>query len=459
MTKATNWVVLIVVALLCTTARAAEGPSERGHVVVIAIDGLPAYLLPDPKAPIPTLRKLMREGTVAEGMVVSNPSVTWPNHTTIVSGVKPDKHSVLFNGVLVRGEAGMPVGIEGKKDQTELVAVKTIVDRAFEAGLITAGINWPCTRNSPSLTDNFPDVPEMVKHMTPKLREELVATGVLEKGTDAWFGPLSASLRDQIWTDVAVHVIRNRRPNLMVFHMLICDTMHHKYGAQSVAGYAAVAQADRQVKDVMSALSEAGILEKTTIFIVSDHGFVTINKLVQPNIVFRKNGLLTAQGLRIAKAKAQIISEGGIAMVYLTDPATAKEDAVKVKELMAGLEGVERILEPKDYPALGLPDPARHRGMGDLVLVAKDGYGYTNTAIGEEAVINTVMGVHNVGIHGVVATNPKMNAAFIAWGKGIEKGGRIGVIENVDIAPTVGKILGIDLGAVDGKVLEAIFER
>jgi len=82
--------------------------SDR-HVVVVCIDGFAAYLLDDPKAPVPTLRKLAKEGAVAEsGMKVSNPSITWPNHTTLVSGVEPEKHGVLANGVLFAERPASP---------------------------------------------------------------------------------------------------------------------------------------------------------------------------------------------------------------------------------------------------------------------------------------------------------------------------------------------------------------
>src|SRR5687768_1390291 len=73
------------------------------HVVVISIDGLPAYLLDDPRASLPVLRGLIARGAVARaGMGVSNPSVTWPNHTTLMTGVHPEVHGVIFNGLAER---------------------------------------------------------------------------------------------------------------------------------------------------------------------------------------------------------------------------------------------------------------------------------------------------------------------------------------------------------------------
>ncbi|MCI0351491.1 MAG: alkaline phosphatase family protein, partial [Acidobacteriales bacterium] len=106
---------------------ALAAPTNR-HVILITIDGFAAYLLTDPQAPIPTLRRMAAEGAVAEGMRVSNPAITWPNHTTLVTGVHPEKHSVLFNGVLVRQGPGLPVRVDGKRDKANLVAVPTVYD-------------------------------------------------------------------------------------------------------------------------------------------------------------------------------------------------------------------------------------------------------------------------------------------------------------------------------------------
>src|SRR4051794_35684349 len=145
-----------VLLLLALSARAAE--PDANHVILITIDGFPATLLDDPKAPIPNLRALAKQGAVAtEGMHISDPAITWPNHTTLVTGVRPDKHSVLFNGVLVRPGDGKPVRIDPARDQAALVAAPTVFDLLHTAGLRTAAINWPCTRNATSLDDNFPD--------------------------------------------------------------------------------------------------------------------------------------------------------------------------------------------------------------------------------------------------------------------------------------------------------------
>src|SRR5262245_26727028 len=148
--------IVILLCLLVGIVESALGqePDSDRHVVIISVDGFAAYLLDDPKAPIPNIRQLARDGAVvAGGMKVSNPSVTWPNHTSLVTGVRPDKHGVLVNGIFVRRGAGIPVTIDPRKDKQDLVRVPTLFDAAKAAGLTTAEINWPCTRGAATLDD------------------------------------------------------------------------------------------------------------------------------------------------------------------------------------------------------------------------------------------------------------------------------------------------------------------
>ncbi|HMJ88482.1 MAG TPA: ectonucleotide pyrophosphatase/phosphodiesterase, partial [Candidatus Acidoferrum sp.] len=263
----------------------ASHASTNHHVILITIDGGAAYYLNDSTSPLPTLRKMMSEGATAEGMKVSNPSVTWPNHTTLVTGVHPEKHSVLFNGVLTRNGDGISVNVDPRRDKADLVAVPTLYDLLHAKGYRTAGINWPCTRNSGTLHDDFPDVPDPVTHTTPRLRNELIAGGFLKDSNDASFMKLSAASRDQIWTEAALNVIRKRQPHFMIWHMLVTDGIQHKYGPRTPAAYTSLAQVDAQLGDLMRTLDETGLRKNTTVFVTADHGFETASNIVHPNVL------------------------------------------------------------------------------------------------------------------------------------------------------------------------------
>jgi len=445
----------LCVAIFAVTS--ALRASTNHHVILITIDGAAAYYLSDSNAPLPTLRKLASEGAVAEGMRVSNPAITWPNHTTLVTGVHPEKHSVLFNGVLVRSGPGRPVRVDAQRDKSELVAVPTLYDHLHRAGYRTAEINWPCTRRATTLDDSFPDVPDQVTYMTSRLRDELIARRALEGTNDAAFRAKSAAMKDQIWTTAAAHVLRERHPNLTLLHMLICDSTQHKYGPQSPAAYTALALADAQLSEVLRAVDAAQIRERTTLIVTSDHGFETALKIINANVAFRKAGLLeVASAPGILRARAQIISEGGIAMVYFTDPATLADDRATVLALMRKHEGIADILTPEQFPALRLPSPATNRQMADLILVAKVGYAFNNEAHSEDSITEVTLADGNQGHHGFLSSHAKMNAVFVAWGRGIKPGGHLGIIDNIDVAPTIAYLLGQSLPGADGRVLREI---
>ena len=96
--------IVVVAALFLAVAIRAGGQEPRAikHVVLVSVDGLAASYLDDPRANLPTLRKLAKTGAVAKGMITSFPSVTWPSHTSLVTGVQPAKHGVIGNSVWSR---------------------------------------------------------------------------------------------------------------------------------------------------------------------------------------------------------------------------------------------------------------------------------------------------------------------------------------------------------------------
>lgn len=439
---------LVLAASLLPAGIQAADARDR-HVVLISVDGLPAYLLEDANAPLPNIRRLADSGVVAEGMTVSNPSVTWPNHTSLVTGVRPEKHGVLFNGVLEKPGPGLPIKVNPRKDKSDLVHVPTVYDVLAEQGLTTGEINWPCTRGAKSLVASFPDVPETFEHSTPAFIESLKQAGIVSDASIREFGKLAPAARDLLWTRAACHLIREQQPNFVLVHLLNVDAIHHKHGPQTWAGYSAVAFADACVGEILRAIRDVGIGDRTTVMIVADHGFQAIPQTIQPNVLLRKAGLLSVEGNQVVAARAHVFPEGGIGMLYLTAPDKTA-DREKVLKLFRGQAGVADVLMPADFGKYGLPQPDQYEQMADLIIVAKDGYGVGGGATGEDFVVKSEA---TLGTHGFLSTNPKMNAVFIASGAGVQPGTKLPIIENIDVAPTVAKLLEVELPNVDGKAL------
>lgn len=439
-------------ALLLTAALFVwSQPARDRHVVIISIDGLPAYALKDASIPLPTLRKLAREGAVAEAMEVVNPAVTWPNHTSMVTGVTPAKHSVLYNGLAVRGPAGEPLKVEPWRNKGELVAVPTLYDVAHAAGLTTAEVDWVAILNAPTITWTFPERPRL----TDTVVKEMIAAGAVTEGEIESFIKAPITHRDEVWTLAGQHIIEKHKPNILLWHLLTTDSAQHRYGARSLAGNTALALADAKVQRLLDSLQRAGIRERTTIFVLSDHGFKTYKYVIHPNAALRAKGLLREANGKM-EADVWTIPEGGTAMVYITRPERRAELLPMLRTLFSGVTGVSQVLGGDDFGRLGLPTPASNSRMADLVLAAAEGYAFDAAQTGET--VTPVQAGTTPGAHGYLNTDSEMDAVFIASGAGIKPGVKLGRVRNLDVAPTAARLLGLEMREVEGRLLSEILK-
>jgi predicted AlkP superfamily pyrophosphatase or phosphodiesterase len=423
----------VILPLLLFAAALQAQPAKDHHVILVSIDGFAGYALEDPKLAVPNLRRLMREGASARRLQVVNPSVTWPNHTSMVTGVTPSRHGVLYNGLPVRGE-GPAIKIEPWRDKAELVRVATVYDLAHKAGLTTAEVDWVAIYNAPTITWSFSE------RANPKgaIERELVAAGGISEEDVVSFSRQPITWRDEIWTRAAAHIFENHKPNLLLYHLLTTDSVQHSYAPKNLATAAALALADARLGELLSAVERSGLRDRTTIIVVSDHGFKVVRKQIRPNSVLRQKEL---SGLAFA------VSEGGSAIVYV------KGDVAPVKAALQGIEGLDRIIEPAEYGKWGYPTPQQDDRMGELVLTARDGYAFSGASEGEVVVTLTTP----TGAHGYISDDPEIYGIFVASGAGIRRGTRVDVARTIDIAPTIARLLGLKMENIEGSAIDTIF--
>jgi predicted AlkP superfamily pyrophosphatase or phosphodiesterase len=448
------FVLLVVLVVLCAAlgAIAQQPPGSTGnHVVIITLDGFPGWALDDPYLPVPNLRRLAANGAVA-GMRPVNPTVTWPNHTSLVTGVTPAKHGVLFNGTLVR-DPDVPPRVEPWRDKKDMVQVPTLYDVVHDRGMTAAQVDWVAILNAPSISWEFPERPERPE-TKPSIVREMVTAGAISQQDADGFASQNIVWRDEVWTDAAIHILRTHRPNLLLFHLLALDSMQHRYGPKTPAAMVTMARLDSQVGRVLNALDDAGMTARTTLFVVSDHGFKAVQKQVLPNVALRDAGLITVESGKVTATKAYVVSEGGSAFMYVTSADPDGDLLRRARQAISGLEGIDRIVEPAEYGALGLPQPSSDRQVGALLLTAKSGYSFAAGATGEKTVVDAPEG--SLGTHGYVSSDPEIQALFIASGRGIKSAVKLQSVDNVDVTPTAAELLGVELKNVDGKVLTEI---
>ena len=425
-------------------------PAKDRTVVLISIDGFPAWMWRDPTVPVPNLRRLAREGAVAGAMTVSNPSITWINHTTMVTGVTPRKHGVLFNGLLIRNGSDKPPMIEPWRDKSELVRVPTIYDVAHKAGLKTAQVDWVAIINSGTIDHEMLEIPKP----RGEIERELVEKGVITPQQLASFmRGTNPAWRDAVWTQAATHIIDTRKPNLLLFHPLNTDAINHQNGPGSMASYTGFAYADRLVGDILASLERSG--RKATVIVTTDHGFKKVQKVVLPNVALRKAGLLQTEGSTAVKCDAYVMTQGGLAFVYVTDAAKKAALKPQLRALFEKQEGIDKVLDGAEGPTLGMPTPEENQGMGDLILYAKNGYAFQGVVAGEEEVAESK---NYLGTHGYPSSDPELDGIFLAWGYGIKPGTQIDRMSNLDIAPTMAELLQVKLPGMEGRVLSEILD-
>ena len=441
------------VALAAPSSAPAQSIPARDRIVIlITIDGFPAWIWKDPTLVMPNLRRLAKEGASVGAMTVSNPSITWINHTTLVTGVNPRKHGVLFNGLLVRNGPTMPPAIDQWRDKADLVHVPTIYDAAFKAGLTTAQVDWVAILNSGTINHEFLEIPKSGGAMERELVEAGAVTADdirnFTKGkTIVW--------RDSVWTRAAVEIIEKHHPNLLLFHLLTTDSVNHQYGPGSLASMTAYANADHLIGDLLNALERAGMRDRATIVVTTDHGFKKVSKAVYANVALRDAGLIRMKESKVESCDAYVVPEGGLAFVYVTDPAKRAELLPRLKILCAGIEGVSQVIPGEDGPKLGMPSPEENQGMGDLILYAKDGYAFKDGIAGDAVVGESK---NYLGTHGYPASDPELDGVMIAWGYGIRPGAYLDRISNTDIAPTLAELLGVSLPNTDGHPLKEMLK-
>ena len=140
-------------------------------------------------------------------------------------------------------------------------------------------------------------------------------------------------------------------------------------------------------------------------------------------------------------------------MVYVTDPAQRNTLLPQLRILFQNLEGVDHIYDASEFASLGLPTPAQSDQAPDLLLSAKQGYLFGDATTG-----NVISPSKDRGAHGYLSGDSSMQAIFIASGAAIKKGVRLPQVCNVDVAPTIAALLGLDMKSASGHTIREILE-
>ena len=434
---------LLVAVLLLATASCASQPAAS-RVLLISVDGLwPGDLARAESLGVrlPVLDSLARAGAFAAGVIGSVPSVTFPSHTTMVTGVRPARHGIYSNQ---RPWFPTDTGPEARAWywEAEHVRVPGLFEAARAAGKRTAAVYWPATAHHPGIDYNIPDAwdPRAPDSVFAALRR-LGTPWLLDSlGAPPGAGRVSDSLRAH-W---AGEIIRRWNPDFILLHLLDIDHWKHQTGPVGDSVWAALPRTDRQIGVVLRALAERP--RATTVIVTSDHGFLPYHHILRPGVLLARAGLVTldARGL-VTEWDAGIVGNGGSTFFLprdSTDPTIARRIRAAIPDSLVGPGRPIRAIWPRDtLRALG-GDP---RALWAIDMNA--GY-YTNLGFRGDLLI-----ARSGGGHGYDPRRPELHAFFLAAGPGIRAGTTLGVIRQTDIGPTVAKLLRLRLDGVEGRAL------
>ncbi|MCP5114088.1 MAG: alkaline phosphatase family protein [bacterium] len=438
---------ILFIALLALLAPAAE------HVIIVSIDGFAAYHLNNQELLLPNIRELIAEGVWASSSETVFPSVTHPSHTTILTGVPPRIHGVLSNGLLNRdtGESFHPTN----KPRTEIVKVPTLFDAAKAKDMRTAAFFWPETRDDPAVDFNIPEVFDSerraeIRSVKPEILDELRNNGVAIDHYFDWYGTPRKGAGDMVLAEAAAYAIRGRKPNLLAIHLVSTDSTQHEHGPHHYLSQAALTMADSCVGILRQAVRDAGIANSTTFFIAADHGFHSVYEEVNIRPVFAAAGLL---------GKVKLHGGGWSMAVELTGDFDRTADQPKLDAVFARLiEGklIRRVVSPDEMHDLGQPRFEESPYVrGQYLLVPDIDTHLVADPVGDSTERRKKQQPYHG--HGFLPQHPRMHPALVISGAGARRGVTIGHVRNLDIAPTVAHLLGLELNGTTGRVLEEVF--
>jgi predicted AlkP superfamily pyrophosphatase or phosphodiesterase len=417
-------------------------------LVMISVDGMrPDYVAEADAhgAKVPNLRRFLKEGTYADGVVGVVPTVTYPSHTTLVTGVWPEKHGILANTTfdpLQQNQGGWYW-------YTEDIRVPTLWDVAAAAGRTTASIQWPVTVGA-HITWN---IPEFWRASTPddaKLLRAVSTRGLLEEARaelGEYRGGIDTSAAgDENRGQYTEWILEKKHPALLTLHLSALDHIEHETGPFSPEAIAVLEIIDSTIGKIRTT-AERLAPGRAYLAVVSDHGFVRTDAQLNLFPLFRDAKLITVNEKgKITDWKAIPWPTGGSAAIVLKDPGDA-ETLSQVRELLAKVasdpaNGVDRILEADELHKRGGYPPA------SFFLGLKPGW-RTGSSLDGPALSKTKVG----GTHGAMPDLPDLHASFFLIGPGVPAGKSLGTIDMRDVAPTLAHEIGLSLPSADGKIL------
>ena len=431
----------------------------QSRVVVFSCDAMVAedieYLLKKDR-----FRELAKRAARVKTMKTIYPTVTYPCHTSMLTGCYPEKHGVASNMKYIPGQ------LKDVPWNWFADAIKTpdIFTAAKRAGLTTASVFWPVTGNHKHIDYNIPEYWPQGEGDTK--RDCFLRAGTSKELWEKIVAPNIENVKirthpdtDEFIIKCCCDILKKYKPHLLMIHTGDVDAYRHGNGLFCEQVTRGVEDTERWLFDLINATKEAGTFEETNFFLVSDHGQLEIVRKINLNVIFAENGLIEADGSgNLSDWQAYCHSTGLSAQVMLKDPENKeiyeKTYALLNKLCFEGVYGIERVYTKEQAKC------EEHLDGEFSFVLEGDGYTSFSEDWRRPLVISKVdasdyrYGKATHGHHPDKGPQP----VLFAFGPDIKEGVLLDRRNTVDEAPTYAKILGAKMPWADGTPIKEILK-
>lgn len=425
-------------------------------LVVLSIDSLFDEDMPFLKT-LPNFKKVFEKGSYSRaGMRSVYPSFTYPAHASIITGTTPDHHGIFHNEKLDVGNPS-PEWYWYHRD----LKVETCLDAAKCAGLTTASIGWPCM-------GACPNVDYLVPEIWPQSTEDdpySIFKSAASNDPETWevierhlhkLRKTKQPFMDHMMVGCACDILRKYKPDVMFIHLAHLDHTRHANGIQGPMIEQAIVANDDWLGRLLEATMDAGTYEETNFAVISDHGHLPVDKVLNPNVYLVEAGLikLDEQG-QIASWKAYCNSTSLSCQVVMKDSHDV-ETRQKLEKVLYGLRndlssGVESVFTKEECAK-------EHHLTGNFEYVLE---GHEKTSFGNACTGPKVVTPDNSDYKFSVASHGHLPSkgpqpVFIITGPAVKERVIFDRHSIIDEAPTFAAMIHFDLPQATGKVIKEI---
>jgi predicted AlkP superfamily pyrophosphatase or phosphodiesterase len=384
---------------------------------------------------LPYMGQMIRSGVSCANVQTIYPALTYPVHTTILTGCRPELHGIAHN------QPFSPDLAPADKPwywEAEQIKRPTLHQLIHEKGGKTASILWPVTGMSPYIRWNFPEVLALPgENQTLKMLRYGSALWIL--AMEARCGRQRKSIHQPDLDDYAALLaekllLSRRPPDFLSIHLVDCDEMRHLYGADSKEARDSIIRLDLRVGKLLTALDRQRLGQDTVVAIVSDHGLFDVNRPVSLDEALKKAGLGSI-------CRAQSTGMGAYIHLNGNDDGNMERVCAFLEENRNSL-GILRIYHNEELQKMGAG-----QGIRLAVEAAPDVVFVDDLAL-EKRVKAT---------HGFGPGHPAAQCLFVLKGPGIRKGEVLSKARMEDIAPTLMRALNSEMPSAQGDILSNCF--